>query len=146
MIRRVVVDTNVVISAFLWGGFPRTLLTNSVETGVILLTSEEILRELEFTLHKDKLQKQLVLSGKTIPQIYAEFVRITKLIDPSPVPENIVRDKKDRMVLAAAVGGKAEYLVSGDKDLTSLKRYQGITIVNPMEFLAILNPPDESEA
>jgi predicted nucleic acid-binding protein len=63
---------------------------------------------------------------------------------PADVPEDAVRDPKDRMILACAVGGKADIIVSGDKDLVVLKAYQGISIVTPSDFLGIVNPPTES--
>jgi uncharacterized protein len=46
--------------------------------------------------------------------------------------------------LECAVGGKADYLVSGDQDLLVLEVYEGIRIVTPAQFLSIVFPPDES--
>jgi predicted nucleic acid-binding protein len=54
-----------------------------------------------------------------------------------------VRDKKDLKFLECALGGKADYVVTGDKDLLTLKEYSGISIVTPSEFLAVLLPPSD---
>lgn len=54
------------------------------------------------------------------------------------VPQHAVRDPKDRIVLGCALGGEADYVVTGDKDLLILKHYEGIRILNAVEFLAAL--------
>ncbi|MBZ0298664.1 MAG: putative toxin-antitoxin system toxin component, PIN family [Anaerolineae bacterium] len=71
--QRVVVDTNTTVSAFLWGGTPRQFFTVAIETGVILLSSNALVQELENTLRKPKLEKYITLSGKNPPEIVAEF-------------------------------------------------------------------------
>jgi putative PIN family toxin of toxin-antitoxin system len=60
----------------------------------------------------------------------------SELVDPIPIAP-VCRDPKDQIFLEAAVGGKAEYLVSGDKDLIVLKNIRGIPIVTPAQFLRI---------
>ena len=143
---RVVLDTNIVVSAFLWGGTPRLLITGAIESGIILLSSDDILAELERTLNKSKFDDQFRLIKKTRSQITSEYSQLTTIVVPTPLPAGIVRDAKDDMILAAAVGGNADAVVSGDKDLTSLKTYEKISILTPVQFLAILNPPDEASA
>lgn len=139
--KRIVLDTNIVVSAFLWGGTPRRVLTAAIENGILLLSSDEIINEVEETLNKLKFDDQLRLIGKTREEIVAEYARLVTLVPPAPVPEGTVRDSKDDIVLATAVGGKADTLVSGDKDLTTLKEYQGIAIVTPAQFLSLISPP-----
>lgn len=52
--------------------------------------------------------------------------------------EDVSRDIKDNKVLSCAVEAKADYIVTGDKDLLVLKSYQGIKIVTPRELLSVL--------
>ncbi|HEY7678446.1 MAG TPA: putative toxin-antitoxin system toxin component, PIN family [Candidatus Methylomirabilis sp.] len=53
----------------------------------------------------------------------------------------VCRDPSEDKFLAAAVEGKARYLVSGDPDLITLRAYRGITVVTPRQFLALLRRP-----
>jgi uncharacterized protein len=57
-----------------------------------------------------------------------------ELVDPAPVPHTILRDTDDLPVLGTAVAGKAEYLITGDKQLQELAAYQTIRIVSPRQF------------
>lgn len=143
--KRIVLDTNIVVSAFLWGGTPRQVISAAIENGILLLSSDEIINEVEQTLNKLKFDDQLRLIGKTREQIVSEYAHLVTLVPPAPVPEGTVRDSKDDIVLATAVGGKADTLVSGDKDLTDLKEYQGIVILTPAQCLSILFPPTEAD-
>jgi predicted nucleic acid-binding protein len=74
-------------------------------------------------------------------QALSIYRRMVEQVEPGEVPEDVVRDRKDRAVLACAVGGKAEYIVTGDEDLLILKTYQDVGIVTPAQFLEILQPP-----
>ena len=58
-----------------------------------------------------------------------------KITDPIPA---VTRDPKDDYLLAHAVLGAADYLVSGDQDLLVLERLEGVKIVTPREFLAVM--------
>ena len=60
------------------------------------------------------------------------------VVSPSRLPKPICRDPDDDWVLATAVAGEADVIVSGDKDLLILKRFQGIPIVTPRGFLELL--------
>jgi putative PIN family toxin of toxin-antitoxin system len=144
--KHVLLDTNIVISAFLWGGTPRQVIAAAIEAGILLLTSDEILVEIERTLSKEKLYNQLRLVRKSPSEIAFEYSRLTILVSPLPIPEGVVRDSKDKIILASATGGKADAIVTGDKDLLTLKEYEGISIVTPAQFLAILPPPSLKSA
>ena len=139
---RLVLDTNIIVSAFLWGGKPQLIITTLIEKGGILLSSRELLEELEQTLTKPKLQKVIGLSGKTSAELVAEFSRISQIVEPAPIPNDAVRDPKDVKVLACAVGGQASYIVTGDEDLLVLKTYATISIVTAAEMLNLLQTPE----
>lgn len=142
--KRIVLDTNIVVSAFLWGGTPRRVISAAIENGILLLSSDEVINEVERTLDKVKFDDQLRLIGKSSAEIVSEYSRLVTLVPPAPLSGGVVRDSKDEIILAAAVGGKADTLVSGDKDLTDLNEYQGIRIVTPAQFFSILFPPTET--
>ncbi len=146
MIFRVVMDTNLIISAFLWGGIPKNLFNSVIEHSIPLLMSVEMMAELERTLRKPKLAPRFTDQSTSIEKVVDEFMPLVTIVQSSPIPDGVVRDPKDHMIIAAAVGGKATHLISGDKDLTSLGRYEITDIVTATQFLALLHkPPSPSE-
>ena len=128
---KVVVDTNVLISAALFGGNPEKIL-NLVEEGKIkILISEEILEEFRKVLQK-KFGFSLNMAELAASGIGETFTLIT------PIQRiNIIKEKEaDNRVLECAVEGKAQYIITGDiKHLQPLKEYRGIKILSPAQFL-----------
>jgi predicted nucleic acid-binding protein len=55
------------------------------------------------------------------------------------LPERVCRDKHDDIVLATALAGKADFIVTGDDDLLALKKFRGIRILSPRNFLEFLD-------
>lgn len=137
---RIVVDTNTAISAFLWGGTPRHLFSNALELGIVLLSSEDLLHELQDKLsNKPVLQSKLVSIGKTAAEVIEDFLSLVELVTPSStIPNDAISDQDDMMVLAAAMGGDATFIVSGDKHLLKLGNYEGIQILKVSDFLNVI--------
>lgn len=124
---RVVLDTNVLLAAFGTRGLCEALFAACLE-GHDLVTSEHILGEL-----RKHLVKAFLLTSQRADEI-ALFVREHSLVvSPGAVPATACRDPSDLPVLGTAIAGKADLLVSGDKDLLELKRFEGVPIVTPRE-------------
>lgn len=135
---RVVVDTNVLVSAFLWEGTPGRLIELAGEQVVQLFTSRALLDELAATLAKKKLVKPLAATGLTAEQMLANYRRIASLVTARQLTEQVSRDADDDAVLACALAARAHLVVSGDDDLLILKAFLGIPIVSPAEALRIV--------
>lgn len=144
MTLQVVVDTNLIVSAFLWGGPPGKLISVLLTRGVPMLTSQAMIDELDATLRKPKFDSRFQAKGVTPDELMDEYRQMTQLVTPAEIPDDIVRDPKDRIILAAAVGGSASHLISGDKDLTTLQQYNEVIILTVAQFLAMLTPPTET--
>ncbi|NCO55709.1 MAG: putative toxin-antitoxin system toxin component, PIN family [Bacteroidetes bacterium CG02_land_8_20_14_3_00_31_25] len=129
---RLVFDTNVVVSAFL---FPDSYVAKAFEKGLksgTIFISEETLEELQEVLLRDKFDKYL---PKPIRQAFVQkFEILVAMID---ITETIIacRDPKDDKFLSLAVSANAEYIVSGDHDLLVLNPFRNILILSPFEFL-----------
>lgn len=95
-------------------------------------------------LHRPKFAKYFEESGRTPQEAFDEYQQLAEIVSPIEVPKDVGRDTKDIPFLEDAVGGKVEYLISGDKDLLDLKQYQQIPIVTVAQFLEILTEQDES--
>ncbi len=128
---RALFDTNVLFAAFAVQG----LCLDAVEEGAQeceLVTSAKLLDELT-----DVLRRKLKLSASARSAI-AEYGRLCEIVKPEPLGQRICRDPDDDEVLAAALAGGVDVIVTGDEDQLVLNRFQGIRILTPRQFLALL--------
>jgi putative PIN family toxin of toxin-antitoxin system len=126
---RIVLDTNVVLSALLWRGTPQLLeaIRNRSETR--LFTSPALLDELAGVLTRSSPTKRLTVIGKTARAVLADYVKAAEAVEPDHVPRVVPNDADDDQLIAAGVTAGADWIVSGDADLLSMGSYQGIPII-----------------
>ncbi len=136
---RVVADTNVLISALLFGGVSDQIFLAGLRGEIRLVTSDPLLKELARILkNKFKLDIQLVRGVIEEVRDAAEVVEVSSHINIISHPE------EDNRVLECAVDGKADFIVTGDtKHILPLKEFRGIKILSPSEFVKHLpaTPP-----
>lgn len=125
---RVVVDTNVFVSAFIWGGNPQKVIRKWLKGELILLLSPFLLAEILLVLERFGFNQKDLQKLRYILEIHS-----LKLAPRRKV--TLCRDKKDNQVLDLCLAGKADYLVTGDKDLLAIKKFQKTKIVSAKEFL-----------
>jgi putative PIN family toxin of toxin-antitoxin system len=134
---RVTLDSNVWISALLFGGLPRQILHLANNGKIQICSSKILLEELEEVLNYPKLQKRITRLGTTANElltIIQQLIQICPVAEIEPVPE--LRDQDDLIVLATAVAAQAVVIVSGDNDLLVLGDYAGIQIMSVADFLS----------
>lgn len=140
---RVVLNTNIVISALLWRGKPYQLLeTISHSHELRLFASPALLEELADVLARPMATKRLALLGKTAAEVLADYQAALEVVEPSAVPRAVLRDADDDQVIAAAFAAQADFIVSGDDDLLSVGRYQGISILTATQALLQIQSED----
>ena len=124
---RVVLDTNIYISAALKAGLSEKIMGLASETNLItLITSEEILEEL-----KNKLLSKFKRSD-TIADIFINKIRkIAEVVEIRERVNIVKRDPKDNKILECALSGDANLIVTADQDLIKIKTFKGIGIVHP---------------
>jgi putative PIN family toxin of toxin-antitoxin system len=137
---RAVLDANVLASAFLQPRGPSgkilTLLVR--EAAFELVLSLPILDELKRILRYPRVQKHLHTPAAEIEAHLAALAVLSDVVEPS-VPIRIVsEDPDDDRYVEAALEGRAEYLVSGDRHLLDLREYQSVRMVTPRAFLELL--------
>ncbi len=131
---RVTLDTNVYLSAFLFQDGIMADLWRFAEAGrYTVILSPFIVREF-----MEKLREKFKVSEADRERIKRTVVRVAEIVQPKTVPVVIADDPNDDHILACAVAGKADILVSGNKHLLRLKEYEGIPIVRPRDFLRTL--------
>lgn len=128
-----VIDTNVLISALLFGGRIGCLREFWRSRRIIPLISKETFGELRRVLSypKFRLSREeigAIIEIEILP--WFEVVEIVELI------AGICRDLHDDMFLAVAANGHADLLITGDNDLLELKTFRNTMIVTPADFLS----------
>jgi putative PIN family toxin of toxin-antitoxin system len=136
---RVVADTNIIVSGLLWAGPPANFLDAAIRRVFHLLSSEELLSELEEVLSRSYLQIRLSARGQSVAEVMAKQRLLATLVTPAKIhaPPDL-RDLEDLPVLQCAIGNEAQAIVTGDKDLLVLKEFQGVVIVTPRIFMTTL--------
>lgn len=128
---RVVLDTNMVMSALLWRGKPYLLLEAiRLRSDMQLYSSAALLEELADVLTRPSATKRLALIGKTMHEVLTDYVEAIALVEPAEMPRVVPSDADNDHVIAAAVAAGATLIVSGDSDLLSMGSHQGIEIVS----------------
>jgi putative PIN family toxin of toxin-antitoxin system len=137
---KAVLDTNVLASGLVVPGgstTPALLLDAWRARQYLLVVSEPILNELARTLQKPYFAARLFAS-----QVAADLLllRTDGLLTPiTATVQGVATHPEDDLILAAAVSASADYLVTGDRQLQRLGTYQGVQIVSPARFVAVLS-------
>ncbi len=136
---RVVLDTNVLVSALLFKGRLSRLYHSIEQEELVLCFTEATFDELVFVLRRRKFEhafrRQEISSDDVI-----RFVRIRAHVVPTPpdIEAVVVEDPADNHILAAALACKANCIVSGDIHLRQIGLFGDIPILTPQQFLALL--------
>ena len=134
--RRLVLDTNIVLSGLLWRGPPYSLLTHIGQNpGIQLFSSQGLLDELADVLIRPSPAKRLELINKTALEVLADYLSAVTVLLPQPLARPVCRDPDDDEVLALALLAQAQAIVSGDNDLLVLQRFEGIAIITAAQAL-----------
>ncbi|HEX5505608.1 MAG TPA: putative toxin-antitoxin system toxin component, PIN family [Thermomicrobiales bacterium] len=116
-----VIDTNLVVSAFISRrGAPHALLQALYQGAFRLLLSDALRQEYADVLARPDLKRRYVVPAENVAAFFRFLDREAERVSPAPPSPITVRDLEDAHALAAALGGRADYLVSGDADLLVL--------------------------
>ena len=146
---KAVLDSSILVSAFI---APQTelmlLLRLPLRHRYELVLSKDILTETaESLLTKESTRRYAEYTDEDVHAYLAWLLSVATLIDEVPELLAVPNDPKDNMVIATAVAGKADYLVTGDrKHLLPMKEYQGICILSPRSFLDLLESEQGAKA
>ncbi len=137
---RLVVDTNVVISALLWDGTPKALFALAQTRDLDFYTSRALLDELADVLSRRKLAKTISALPATPASLLRHYQGFTHVVQPRSIGRVVINDPDDDQVLAAAVAARAHLIVSGDRHLLTLGgEYRGIPILSPAQALQTIS-------
>ena len=128
---RLVVDTNVMVSAVLSDGAPRKILSRCIAREATLLESPATLQELVEVLRRPKFG----LVEDQVHRILAAVVGVAEVVETTTVLDAVAEDPDDNRFLELAVDGAADRIVSGDRHLLDLKAFRGIPVLRAADAL-----------
>jgi len=132
---KIVLDANIYISAFFWGGNPQIVLERVISKRDELFVSREILNEIEDVINRPKFHADKV-------KIEYFIKAIEEIANISSVKNKLTkgsRDVKDDKYIECAIACNADYIVSGDIHLLEMKKYKKINIITAKEYLDIIS-------
>lgn len=129
---KVVLDTNIFISALVYGGVPEKVLRMILTKELQVVISPVLQAELT-----DIMTKKFPLSLADMYLLKEEMERSFIIVNPH-MDLDVVRDNDDNRVLEAAVEGECDFIITGDQDLLELRKYKNIKIVTPAKFLKLI--------
>lgn len=132
---RIVLDTNVLISAILFNGPPRTILELLINGSISCSLSLAILDELRDVLQRPKFG----FAPEQALHVLEELHTVCDVINPASRIDRVTADPDDNIILECAVESKADYIISGDGHLLAVTTFRGIPIVSPSGYLKIVN-------
>ena len=137
---RAVLDANVVISALIQPkGSSGQILTRLLEhQAFTLVLSTEILEEIRRSLTYPKVRRYIRLFKEDLDAWLVSLELIAEPVEGRLRVDVVVEDQDDNKYIEAALEGRAQFLVTGDKHLLSVNAYEDIQIVTPRQFLALL--------
>ncbi len=128
---RVVLDTNVLVSAYQFpSGVAATLWDALGANRYVLISSPAIIKELASIL-----RQTFEWQEATVQRAVRLTARKADIVKPTSIPDAVPHDPDDNHIVACALAGRADLIVTGDKDLLRLKEYRGIPIVRTMDFV-----------
>jgi uncharacterized protein len=128
---RIVLDSNVVISGFLFGGLPARLLQHAISGAAQCFTSLAILDEIRDVLQRPKFG----LSPEQALTFVEELHELCRIVTTRERVRAVPADPDDNAVLECAMEAAANVVVSGDAHLLALRQWKGIRILSPSEAI-----------
>jgi putative PIN family toxin of toxin-antitoxin system len=130
---RLILDTNIIVSALIWGGVPDLFLQAAAAGDVELATSPALIEELSAVLKRGHLAARLMQNRSSVERAIALYAELAVSVTPLATPRVVPRDPDDDHVIACAIAARADMIVSGDRDLLELRSHHGIDILTAAE-------------
>jgi putative PIN family toxin of toxin-antitoxin system len=135
---RITLDTNVLISGTFWTGDSFRILDMIDNKELNNVSSREIIEEYNETIKSDEIVDKVDNKKLTMTKIVHNVIKNSEIVEPTTRLDVIKDDPDDNRVLECAKEGKVSHVITNDNHLLKLKKFEGIKIVTPEEFLKIL--------
>lgn len=133
---RIVLDTNVWLSAIFWEGEASRIIETCEKNNIEIIITENIILEIVDVLNKEaKFQRFIKEKNQDIEELIKVILSKTILIQSKTKLNLIKEDPKNNMILEAALDGKANYIISYDNHVLNMIEFRKIKILSPEDFL-----------
>ena len=131
---KIVLDANIFISSFFWGGNPKKVIERVISGIDELFITKEILNEIDSVIRRPKFH----VENDKINYFINSIEEIGNIITPQKLVINGSRDRTDNKYIECGITVNAEYIISGDIHLLELKKYKNIKIVKAKDYLDLV--------
>ena len=131
--KKVVLDTNILISALGWKGKPRLIFEKVLNGELELILSDKQLEEIINVLNYPKFNFNDDQKSKFINIL----LEVSTLIKLNKIVDIIKEDPDDNIILTSAISGNADFIISGDEHLLNLKKFKNIKILSANNFISL---------
>lgn len=130
---KAVPDTNIFVSALFWKGAPHEVVRQGLGGAFVIIVSDAIIAEIKSTLVRK--------FGFPVrdAEAFGEVIALNSVvIQPALRLDVVDTDPSDNKIFECAVTGEADYIISGDKHVLDIKKYDGVRTILPQKFLKLL--------
>lgn len=132
---KVVLDTNVLISATFWEGDSSKIVKKVEDREIELILSKDILDEFKGVLEYKEIQEKIKNKNLEMKRTVEKIISISSIVEPKNRFNVVEGDSDDDKFLECAVESNADFIVSQDNHLLKIKEFKGIKILTPSAFL-----------
>ena len=133
--RRITVDTNVLVSATFWKGASHRIMELVEDKEISLVLSPAIIEEYAEVLEYEEIQEKIKKKNLEMRMTVQKIVAMSIIVEPTEKIKVVVDDPDDDMVIECAIEGNVDYIISQDKHLLKLGKFRNIPIYTPEDFL-----------
>ena len=137
--RKIVLDTNVLISGTFWSGASFKTLERIDKKLDISISSKDILSEYERIIKSEDIAEKVENNDLVVSKVSQKAIINSIIVEPKEKLSVVKDDPNDNIILECAQEGKVDYIITNDKHLLRIKEFDGIKIVTPDEFLKIID-------
>ncbi|MFW3147228.1 MAG: putative toxin-antitoxin system toxin component, PIN family [Thermoplasmatota archaeon] len=134
MRKRIVLDTNILISAIGWNGPERRIIEKAIEGEYELLIGKELISEFIGVISREKFSK---IRKEDIRRFLILIFEIFEVVKQRTTIDAVFEDPDDNKILECAVDGNADYIVTGDEHLLSIREFRGIKIIRSKNLIEL---------
>jgi putative PIN family toxin of toxin-antitoxin system len=131
---KIVIDSNIFISSFFWGGYPREIFERVINGLDELIITDEIINEIYNVMSSGK----FTVNSEDIKNYIKLIEKYSIIISSDSNLKSISRDKDDDKILQCGYDGSVDFIITGDKDLLVLENYKNIKIMKPKDYLDLI--------
>ncbi len=132
---KITVDTNVLVSASFWDGDSDKIMNRVEKKEVDLILSKEIIEEFAIVLSSKEIQDKIKNKNLEMKRTIGKIASLSTIVEPLEKLDIVNEDPDDNKILECAKAGKVDFIISSDNHLLKIKKFEGIPIVTPQEFL-----------